>query len=371
MSTEQTSNDAGQTMDAILTAATDAPSAPAATEAPTQREPAQSADATSQREAEFLGIGGTDAATKEANDLATRYGSGEPERDRAGRFTGKTIANTKTSLDADHSAADDDGAKGDAQDAGEDDSYEALAAQAAELDQVADTRRPAGTEGGNAADQPGSSTTKPADPKAADAPSDDDDDEKPLTKEELAEILDTEGRSAWLNAKQYNLRVKERAEARAAKRAEETRASQQQSEEEQRRMVTDEVLPAISKAIEAVPALRAKYGKAGTEMGKFTQAETDAIVGVIRSAAAIRAKAQATGKSITMGKAVSMVLARDHAEDFKRAATGQQRRDDVTVKRHNTKTLAASGAGTSRRPSTDSVKEAFSLADQYSASRRR
>lgn len=376
---------AGDAMSALMSqsAPTTAPAkeTPAAPAKDTAQAPQSEQDA---REAAFLGISTKDSATKEAQSAAAKYISGEPGRDRAGRFTGRAIDNTDTPADADHSRADDtdEGGEGTATDqaedaTGQDDeddgSLEDLAAAATKLDRIQlrddSTRRPAGTEGGNAADQPASSTTKaPAESK--DATASEDDDEKPLTKAELDEILDAEGRGAWLKAKEYNLALKQRAEARAAEKVKNEQATRQQAQQvdqerqtaQMRRSLETEILPALNKVIAEVPALRAKYGKPGTKLGEFNQAETNALLGIIHKAVELVAKSEQSGEPITMRKATRMVLAKEHVGEFARAKQVQETRAEETVKRHNVKTLAATGTGTTRRASTDPDKEKSNLA---------
>lgn len=352
-------------------------------------EAAGSADREASRDAQVLGLPATDKATASASAAARSYRTGEAERDKAGRFNGRKVEGTETLADADHSNPaeqdDDDERENDTGDRGEDeiedaedadeseeetdeddDSFEDMAKLADELDGVElpattpqATRRPAGSESGNASDQP--------------ALSDDaaDDDEKPYTADELKEILDSEGRGAEIQARQYNLKLKERREAREAQKAKQP-AQQAVDPAVVRRQVETEILPTFSKVIEQVPALRAVYGKAGTKLGAFTATQANAIESVIQKAVERQRKSavKSPDKPLSLKKAIEITLAKEHADEFARVKQVGATKEKVTVERHNRKTLSPSGGGNTRRSSTDPTKEAISLAGAFRAGRK-
>lgn len=379
MSESQAQSTSGsETMSAMLAA--DAPAAPSRHQA-TQQETDAARSREEAADSQLLGLNRADADVEAAKDIAKGF-TGE-ERDKAGRFTGKKTVNSATNTDADHSKADeDDEAEAeataeaddetdDAETDGDDESFDDLIGAADKLDgiKVPDegTRRQA--EVGSAA-QPASSTTKAEEKKEETVA--EDDDEKPFTAAELEEIKRDEGWKAFIDARDQNMRIKERREAREEKTQkatqEKAQADYQRQVTEARKTVNEVIMPAVFSIVKKVPALAAIYGKPGTELDKLLDTQVDAIGGIVAKAKerVERSKHDPDRKSpLTLGEAIKITLAQKHKDEIQRAGKVTDTREAVTVKRHNLKSLSPSGGGKSGGGSGDPMKEMKSLAAAF------
>lgn len=194
----------------------------------------------------------------------------------------------------------------------------------------------------------------------------------PYTDEQIAELEESEGKTAGMMARQLNLMHEQMASQRQDSERRTQAERQQADQKAQRDCVDNVILPAVWKLLEDAPALKAMYGAPNRPQDKLLDREIGAMLKIEERAGELMDKSHFDPNRrspLTFQQAFGLAIAQLHKDDITKAMRAKTQQDTNTVRRHGQRTLTPSGGASGTRRFKDATAESNDIMRRYRESR--